>query len=64
DLMLKIAEAMTEVSNCGLGQTASISISDFMKYFRPEIETHIVDHCCPLGVCPVSAAVPEAAPAL
>ncbi len=64
DLMLKIAEAMTEVSNCGLGQTASISISDFMKYFRPEIEAHIVDHRCPLGVCPVSAPVAEAAPAL
>ncbi len=58
DLMLKISEAMSEVSNCGLGQTASIALRDFMKYFREEIEAHIVDHVCPVGVCPVSERVP------
>jgi NADP-reducing hydrogenase subunit HndC len=62
DLMLKISEAMSEVSNCGLGQTASIALRDFMKYFRQEIETHIVDHVCPVGVCPVSERAPVLAP--
>ena len=51
---MKISEAMSEVSNCGLGQTASVALRDFVKYFREEIETHIVDHVCPVGVCPVS----------
>lgn len=62
DLMLKISEAMSEVSNCGLGQTASTALRDFIKYFRPEIEAHIVDHICQVGVCPVSKYVPELIP--
>jgi NADP-reducing hydrogenase subunit HndC len=62
DLMLKISEAMSEVSNCGLGQTASTALRDFIKYFRPEIEAHIVDHICPVGVCLVSKYVPELIP--
>ena len=63
DLMLRISEAMSEVSNCGLGQTASVALRDFVKYFREEIEMHIVDHICPVGVCPVSRAERELAPA-
>jgi NADH:ubiquinone oxidoreductase subunit F (NADH-binding)/(2Fe-2S) ferredoxin len=62
DLMSKISEAMSEVSNCGLGQTASVALGDFMKYFRKEIEAHIVDHICPVGVCPVRERVPESTP--
>jgi NADP-reducing hydrogenase subunit HndC len=62
DEMMKISEAMSEVSNCGLGQTASVALRDFMKYFREEIEAHIVDHVCPAGVCPVSERVPNFAP--
>jgi NADH:ubiquinone oxidoreductase subunit F (NADH-binding) len=62
DLMLKISEAMSEVSNCGLGQTASVALGDFMKYFREEIEAHVVDRICPAGVCPVLARVPESTP--
>jgi NADP-reducing hydrogenase subunit HndC len=62
DLMLKISEAMSEVSNCGLGQTASTALRDIMKYFREEIEAHIVDHVCPVGVCPVSVRVPALTP--
>jgi len=62
DLMLKISEAMSEVSNCGLGQTASTALRDFLRYFREEIESHITDHVCPVGVCAVSAYSPELAP--
>jgi NADP-reducing hydrogenase subunit HndC len=62
DQMLKISEAMSEVSNCGLGQTASTALRDFLKYFREEIEVHIVDHVCPVGVCPISVRSPEFTP--
>jgi NADP-reducing hydrogenase subunit HndC len=62
DLMTTISEAMSEVSNCGLGQTASIALRDFMKYFREEIEAHIVDHVCPAGICPVSKREPVGFP--
>lgn len=55
--LLTISEAMSEVSNCGLGQTASIALRDIMKYFRDEMEAHIVDHTCPAGVCAVAPRV-------
>jgi NADP-reducing hydrogenase subunit HndC len=51
DAMVRISEAMSEVSNCGLGQTAPTALLDILKYFRAEVETHIVDHVCPTGVC-------------
>jgi NADP-reducing hydrogenase subunit HndC len=58
--MMKISAAMSEVSNCGLGQTASIALRDILKYFRAEVEAHIVDHQCPCGVCPMTTpAVPQ-----
>src|SRR5512141_1017578 len=59
DLMSSISEAMSEVSNCGLGQTASVALSDFMKYFRAEVEAHIADHVCAAGVCPIARREPE-----
>ncbi len=62
DLLMKISEAMSEVSNCGLGQTAPTALRDIMKYFREEIEAHIVDRVCPVGVCPISNRVPESIP--
>ena len=62
DEMLKISQAMSEVSNCGLGQTASVALRDILKYFREEVETHIVEHACPCGVCPVSECVPALDP--
>ena len=54
ELIQKISEAMSEVSNCGLGQTASTALHDLLKYFRPEIEAHIIDHVCPCGICPLT----------
>lgn len=50
---MKISEAMSEVSNCGLGQTASTALRDILKYFREEVEAHISDRACPVGVCPI-----------
>jgi NADP-reducing hydrogenase subunit HndC len=60
--MQKISEAMSEVSNCGLGQTASTALRDILKYFRPEVEAHIIDHVCPAGVCPISVHSRETVP--
>jgi NADP-reducing hydrogenase subunit HndC len=62
DEMLKISEAMSEVSNCGLGQTASTALRDILKYFRAEVEAHIIDHTCPVGVCPLTIGSPELVP--
>jgi NADH:ubiquinone oxidoreductase subunit F (NADH-binding)/(2Fe-2S) ferredoxin len=53
DEMTKISEAMSEVSNCGLGQTASVALRDILKYFREEVKSHIVEQVCPVGVCPL-----------
>ncbi len=53
DEMLKISEAMCEVSNCGLGQTASTALRDILKYYREEVEAHVTEHICPAGVCPL-----------
>ncbi len=61
--MRKISEAMSEVSNCGLGQTASVALLDILKYFREEVEAHITKHVCPAGVCRIPRAVPEMEPA-
>jgi len=62
DLMVKISAAMSEVSNCGLGQTAPTALLDILKYFREEVETHIIDHICPTGVCPMPQFSPQAVP--
>jgi NADH:ubiquinone oxidoreductase subunit F (NADH-binding) len=62
DLMRTISEAMSEVSNCGLGQTASTALLDILKYFREEIEAHITDHVCPVGVCPIAVRSTELLP--
>jgi NADP-reducing hydrogenase subunit HndC len=62
DVMRKISEAMSEVSNCGLGQTASTALRDILKYFREEVEMHIVDKVCSVGVCPIGQREPELIP--
>jgi NADP-reducing hydrogenase subunit HndC len=62
DEALKISETMCEVSNCGLGQTASTALRDIMKYFRAEVEAHVVDHVCPTGVCPLPRPMPVPEP--
>lgn len=63
DLMQGISEAMSEVSNCGLGQTASTALQGFLKYFREEIEAHIANHVCPAEVCSMPEHSHEYSPA-
>ena len=54
DDLEKIADNMTMLSNCGLGQTAAVPIRDVFKYFMGEVEAHIKLKVCPAGVCSMS----------
>jgi NADP-reducing hydrogenase subunit HndC len=58
---------MEILSNCGLGQTASVAVRDILKHFRAEVEEHIRDGYCRAGVCKIQTARPvlehEAVPA-
>jgi NADP-reducing hydrogenase subunit HndC len=51
DEMLKLADQMEKLSNCGLGQTAAVPIRDMLRHFRAEVEAHIRLGICPAGVC-------------
>ncbi len=58
EVLKRLGGIMSEVSNCGLGQTASTAVLDILKHFRQEVEEHIVSHKCPAGVCPVAELTP------
>jgi NADP-reducing hydrogenase subunit HndC len=60
DDLLYLSENLTNLSNCGLGQTAGTPIRDILKYFRAEVEAHIRLKVCPAGVCPMHAPEPVA----
>lgn len=51
DELVSIGQDMELLSNCGLGQTASVAVRDILKYFRQEVEEHLTDHICRAGVC-------------
>ena len=51
DEIQALGQEMELLSNCGLGQTASVAIRDILKHFRPEVEEHILNHLCRAGVC-------------
>jgi NADH:ubiquinone oxidoreductase subunit F (NADH-binding)/(2Fe-2S) ferredoxin len=51
DELLTLSQDMELLSNCGLGQTASVAVRDILKYFRQEVEEHIRDGICRAGVC-------------
>lgn len=51
DVLLNLADNMTALSNCGLGQTAGTPLRDILSYFRAEVEAHIRLKVCPAGVC-------------
>ena len=58
---------MEVLSNCGLGQTASVAVRDILRHFRAEVEEHIRDGYCRAQVCKLNTARPvienEAVPA-
>jgi NADP-reducing hydrogenase subunit HndC len=49
--MQTLGQNMELLSNCGLGQTASVAVRDILKHFRQEVEEHILEHTCRAGVC-------------
>ena len=51
DEMQSLGQDMELLSNCGLGQTASVAVRDILKYFRQEVEQHITENYCQAGVC-------------
>lgn len=48
-----LGSQMELLSNCGLGQTASVPVRDMLKHFRAEVDAHINLGVCPAGVCPM-----------
>jgi len=57
-VLQKLGADMQQISNCGLGQAAPVPVLDILKYFRAEVEEHILSHHCPTGICPMGKPVP------
>jgi NADH:ubiquinone oxidoreductase subunit F (NADH-binding) len=53
DILQFLGTTMSEVSNCGLGQSAPTAILDILRHFRQEVEEHIISRVCPTGICPI-----------
>lgn len=51
DRIEELASFIKENSLCGLGQTAPNPVLSTLRYFRDEYVEHIVNKCCPAGVC-------------
>jgi len=49
-----LADSLTSLSNCGLGQTAATPIRDMFKHFSGEVDAHVQLKVCPAGVCSMS----------
>jgi NADH:ubiquinone oxidoreductase subunit F (NADH-binding) len=62
DELQSLGQEMELLSNCGLGQTASVAIRDILKHFRPEVEEHIRDRICSAGVCQLPQTIPATEP--
>jgi NADH-quinone oxidoreductase subunit F len=52
DLLLELAETISETALCGLGKTAALPVVSTIKRFRAEYEAHIYEKRCPAGSCP------------
>ena len=48
-----LSDNLGQLSNCGLGQTASTPLKDILTHFRAEVEAHIRLKVCPTGICPM-----------
>lgn len=51
DLLEELAHMVTDMSLCGLGQTAANPVISTLKYFRDEYIEHVYDKRCSAGVC-------------
>jgi NADH:ubiquinone oxidoreductase subunit F (NADH-binding)/(2Fe-2S) ferredoxin len=51
DFLIELGEAVTDASQCGLGQTLSNPVLSTIEYFRDEYDSHITKAVCPAHVC-------------
>ncbi|MGI6161014.1 MAG: NADH-quinone oxidoreductase subunit NuoF [Christensenellales bacterium] len=51
DLLLELADTITETALCGLGKTAALPVISTINSFRDEYDAHIIDKRCPAGGC-------------
>ena len=51
DLLLELADTISQTALCGLGKTAAMPVVSTIKNFREEYEAHIFDKKCPAGNC-------------
>ncbi|GMA97918.1 NADH-ubiquinone oxidoreductase-F iron-sulfur binding region domain-containing protein [Pelosinus sp. IPA-1] len=49
-VMKRLADAMTNASFCGLGQSAAVALTSCLKYFKDEFKAHSKKQC-PAGHC-------------
>ena len=51
DMLLELADTITQTALCGLGKTAASPVVSTIKNFRDEYETHIIQKKCPSKTC-------------
>ena len=51
EFLVELGEAVTDASQCGLGQTLSNPVLSTIEYFRDEYDAHIEKASCPAHVC-------------
>lgn len=51
DLLLELADTISETALCGLGKTAAFPVVSTIQSFREEYEAHIIEKRCPTGNC-------------
>lgn len=52
--MRTLGQDMELLSNCGLGQTASVAVRDILRFFEDEVREHIEDGHCRARVCKIA----------
>ena len=55
-LVDELCQAMSLTSICGLGQIVPAPVQSVLKYFREEVEAHVLKGLCPSGICFTTAA--------
>jgi NADH:ubiquinone oxidoreductase subunit F (NADH-binding) len=53
-LIDELCTVLRLTSICGLGQVVPAPIASVLKHFREEVDSHLLHHRCPAGVCPCS----------
>ncbi len=51
ELLNELSGAMSLASICGLGQIVPAPIQSVLKYFREEVDAHVLHAKCPSGIC-------------